>query len=170
MEKIALNNIKLTNLTETLEDYCKDFKKYYVDQLDSARVNSTGNLANNFSVSVSVNGHTVLVQVNAPDYMEYVENGRKPGKFPPLVKIQEWIQNKPILPRPLANGKLPSTEQLSFLIARKIAEQGIEPGKQLEKTKQYINDIYKERIEEALQKDFNVYFLGILEKINKILR
>ena len=57
------------------------------------------------------------------DYWKWAEYGRKPGKFPPIEKIKEWIKVKPILPRP-TDGKLPTENQLAFLIARKIATKG----------------------------------------------
>jgi hypothetical protein len=44
-----------------------------------------------------------------PEYWKYVEDGRKSGKYPPLETIKKWIEVKPVLPRPLANGKLPTT-------------------------------------------------------------
>jgi hypothetical protein len=59
------------------------------------------------------------------EYWKFVEGGRKPGTFPPVDAIRKWIEVKPIVPRPDKNGRLPTIEQLSFLIGRKIATQGI---------------------------------------------
>ena len=44
---------------------------------------------------------------------------------------------KPVLPRPGRNGKLPSTEQLAYLIGRKISKVGTKPTKIIDRT---IND------------------------------
>ena len=70
----------------------------------------------------------------------------------------------------MINGKLPSQESLSFLIARHIAENGTEGKEVLLKTKEYINNIYRQKIQDAIQKDFENYFLQILDKINNILK
>ena len=52
-------------------------------------------------------------------YTEQLVNGRKPGKFPPIKAIEEWILDKNI---PIT-GKI-KISSLAFLIARKIAKEG----------------------------------------------
>ncbi len=61
-------------------------------------------------------------------YGGYVEEGRGPGGMPPVQSILDWIRVRRIQPRD------PETTegQLAFLIARKIAAQGIEPQPYLE--------------------------------------
>ena len=54
----------------------------------------------------------------ALDYTEYLEDGRKPGKFPPIDKIKQWIIDKPIAFSDI------SLSSLAFLIARKISKEG----------------------------------------------
>jgi len=54
----------------------------------------------------------------ALDYTEYLEDGRKPGKFPPIDKIKQWIIDKPIAYSDI------SLSSLAFLIARKISKEG----------------------------------------------
>jgi len=54
----------------------------------------------------------------ALDYTEYLEDGRKPGKFPPIDKIKQWIVDKPIAYSDI------SLSSLAFLIARKISKEG----------------------------------------------
>jgi len=44
--------------------------------------------------------------------------GRKPGKFPPIQMIRNWIDSKGIQPTDI------SKDSLAFLIARKIARKG----------------------------------------------
>lgn len=46
--------------------------------------------------------------------------GRKPGKFPPISAILDWIRDKRITPK---DGKT-SEKQLAFLIARSMAKKG----------------------------------------------
>ena len=57
------------------------------------------------------------------DYWYYVDEGRKPGKFPPVNAIRNWILDKPVSFRPI-NGKIPSLKQQTYLIGRSIAEKG----------------------------------------------
>lgn len=67
------------------------------------------------------------------DYFKWAENGRGPGKFPPIEKIKEWIRIKPVLPRQI-NSKLPTENQLAYLISRKIALEGTKGNHLFEKT------------------------------------
>ena len=163
--EIEIEEIKFINLTQVLDEYCKEMKTYFSDQFKDS-----SDWLNSVQVEINIDDKIVNIDVLVPDYYKYIENGRGPGKFPPIVKIQEWVERKKILPRPMINGKLPSQESLSFLIARHIAENGIEGKEVLLKTKEYINNIYRQKIQDAIQKDFENYFLQILDKINDILK
>ena len=65
---------------------------------------------------------TVLME----DYWQYVEEGRKPGKMPPIKNIYEWIRYK----RPIQDkiqqspDKIAATKSLAYVIARKIGQKG----------------------------------------------
>ena len=52
-------------------------------------------------------------------YWDYVENGRGPGKQPPVWKIYEWIQAKGITPK----NDLPGVESLSYAIQRSMKKK-----------------------------------------------
>lgn len=60
------------------------------------------------------------------DYTEFLTDGRKPGKFPPIAIIRQWILDKGIKPI----GDNITISSLAFLIARKIAREGTEYFKQ----------------------------------------
>ena len=68
----------------------------------------------------------------AADYFPYVEEGRKPGKMPPVSKIAKWIKIKPIKLRDLKTGKFikkdkSNVNSVAYLIARKIGAYGVKP-------------------------------------------
>lgn len=54
-------------------------------------------------------------------YSEFMEYGRTAGKFPPRQAIENWIEVKKGLPAIFYEKK----KQFAFLIARKIAKEGI---------------------------------------------
>ena len=88
------------------------------------------------------------VVLHAEDYLKTIELGTEPrGKLPRIKPsidaIKEWIEIKPVLPRPFDNGKLPTTDQLAFLIARSIAENGIKPTPILSETVEELNAKYE---------------------------
>ena len=79
------------------------------------------------TLSDSVRGEVVQDDLNGDlkgvivlaDYYQFVDRGRKPGKYPPLEMINDWVRGK--------SGTFPglSVEQTSFLVRRSIAEKGI---------------------------------------------
>lgn len=169
MESKELNELQLNHVKQCLDEYRKDLEYIYKRKLNEAGKEATDKLIQTLNAEIQFNGLTMKVVLNIQDYWRYVEEGRKPGKFPPIVKIQEWIEQKNILPRQ-ENGKLPTTKSLAFLISRKIADEGIEPGKQLEETMAELNKEYEQKFQDALQEDFNDYSLQILEKINNMFK
>ena len=68
----------------------------------------------------------------AADYFPFVEEGRKPGKMPPVSAIAKWIRIKPIKLRDLKTGKFikkskGNVNSVAYLIARKIGAFGVKP-------------------------------------------
>lgn len=164
MEEITL----IENLLATLRDYSQRVEQDYKDRLIADDKKATGTLINSISTQVKTsNGLVYDVVINLADYWRYVEEGRKPGKFPPPDAILKWIKVKPVIPRPY-NGKVPTQKQLAFLIGRKIATEGIEPGNQLKETVDALNAEYIPKFEAALKKDFDEYTIKVFEKIGKM--
>lgn len=117
-----------THTQAVLEEYGQRVIEAYKRQLHSRGKPASGKLANEVTYKVKKAGTMISVVLNLADYWIYVEKGRKAGgKFPPLGAIRKWIEVKPIIPRPDDNGRVPTIPQLTYLIGRKIAEQGIPP-------------------------------------------
>jgi hypothetical protein len=70
------------------------------------------------------------------DYIEYLNRGRGPGKFPPIDKIKQWVDAR-------------NLEVAPYVIARKIAQEGTEIYKDRTKgimsNKYYISSLYRFR-------------------------
>ena len=143
--------IEFKHLQEALAQYGDAITDRYKQNLEDSGRRATGNLITSVHTTVNVDGNTFEIILNLQDYYYYVENGRGPGKFPPINKILEWIRVKPILPRPDINGKLPTEEQLAFLIGRKIANKGFEGTNDLEHTLEEVD--YERIISDALDLD-----------------
>lgn len=151
-----------------LQEYQSAFERAYKDRLLADDKKATGQLINSISTTIKVGSDTFEVVMSIVDYFKYVENGRKPGKFPPVDKILSWIKVKPVIPRPM-HGKLPTQQQLAFLIGRKIATEGIEAGHQLKDTVEAINAQYIPKLEAALQEDFDAYAIKVYDKIGSLI-
>lgn len=110
----------------TLDDLGNTLLNLYKDGLTKYNKNASGGLADT-SYEVEINETKYIVYFNLPAYWKYVEYGRKAGgKFPPRDAIENWIRVKPLVPTAI-HGKIPTTDQLVYLVSRKIAEKGIEP-------------------------------------------
>lgn len=157
------------NVFETLDEYRREFERVYKLHLEENGHKATGNLISSISTYTEVKGDGVVeVWLDCAEYYRWVDKGRSAGKWPPRDKILDWIRVKPIIPRPDKNGKLPTEQQLAFLIQRKIGEEGTEGTGDLQHTLEELNGTYMLRLQEALAKDWQKYADGILNAIGSI--
>lgn len=121
--------IKIIGITEV----CNQIADIYRKKMDAADYNKQGELYN-FKWTTEWKDNLFEVNFDLPPYFYFAENGRRPGKFPPPDAILKWVQFKRLVPRPGRDGKVPSTNQLVYLISRKIATKGTEGKHLFEKT------------------------------------
>lgn len=162
--------MEYTNLTEALEGYCRDFREAYKRNLEKDGRKASGTLIDSIEVQLHSTNTTITAVLSVADYYWYVENGRKAGKMPPIEKILKWIEDKPVIPREGPNGKLPTERQLAFLIARKIGREGYDGKPSLQETIDEVNSRYIPILQAALQADFDIYELKILQSINDMIQ
>lgn len=143
------------NLRKALEDFGQLLVDEYKDNLLINDKLASGELYESVKYHIKTDGAEFQVNLELNHYWKYIENGRKAGKFPPISKIEEWIRVKPVIPRPMKNGKLPTEQQLAFLISRKIANEGIKPTPILQDSIDSVMYVMREIIEDALYKDIN---------------
>lgn len=133
----------------TIQDITNDFVVELKNKLTANDSNASGTLAKSIRGIVKQNGKYIVISIQLEDYWKYIENGTKPH-FPPVDAIKKWISVKPILPRPLKSGKLPTSNQLAFLIARKISRVGTKAQPFLKPTItdfDLINKVYNEVVD-----------------------
>ena len=146
-------NIQWTSLYKVLEEYGKYFIDLARADLGANRSYASGKLGDTMTTDVQIYDDHFEVNIILQDYWKYVEKGRRPGKFPPPQSIINWISIKPINPYPTSNGKIPTTQQLAFLIGRKIATKGIAPKPFFEKNKKPTYDHFVTAIALAIDED-----------------
>lgn len=137
---------------EVLERYAKEFiEQYKINLVQSGRP-ASGRLADSLSYKVDMGANVYAVDISLLDYWKYIESGTRPH-WPPVSAIREWIRVKPVIPRPMANGKLPTESQLAFLIGRKISRVGTEGINDFERANQEIFSRMEMSIAEAVTED-----------------
>ena len=131
--------MEFTNVIKFLNDFGNELADKYQRNLVNDDAIDTSKLLNSIRYIFKKNSTSFEISMEMAEYWKYVESGRKSGKFPPISAIREWVKVKPVMPRPY-NGKLPTENQLAFLISRSIAKKGIRP-----------KPIFKDSIDELMQ-------------------
>ena len=136
------------NLKKCLEEY-----SMYLLQAARNNMPTYYELKDKIKFVMNVNGNFYEIIFNAPAYWKYANDGRRPGKMPPVNVIADWIKRRNITPYALKNGKLPTTDQLAFMIAKKIGRDGTTGIHFLEKSIDEQKSYWDDKISEAISND-----------------
>jgi hypothetical protein len=93
-------------------------KKVYIDKQTTQGIRSSGKSAESLRIEAGEKEGALY----GAKYFYQQKFGRKPGKFPPIDDILDWIRAKGITPRDTKTTQ----KQLAYLFARKIAQSGTE--------------------------------------------
>ena len=143
-------------VTNEIKDICSELLERYKKAIEDSGHVASGGLVNTATYQVMVNGSWLEVSFNLEQHWKYLENGTRPH-FPPINAIEQWISVKHIVPRPY-NGKVPTTRQLAFLIARGISKNGTKSTKLLQQTIDGADDLITKLIDalaKQLQEEIN---------------
>jgi hypothetical protein len=154
--------IKFPNLQMVMEEYISELKKQYEDNLLDNEHVATWDLVGNIEIITHFEGNDYWVGFNLEDYWKYVEYDTRPH-FPPVDALLKWIKVKPVLPYPNKNGKLPTPNQLAYLIGNKINQFGTKGTHDLAEANKTVYAKYEELITLALEED-------VLDNIDGILK
>lgn len=145
------------------EDLVKEIKKGLIE---SGKV-ATGKLVRSIDYRLIVLESQRLVrelkiEVLGEDYLRFADEGRKPGRQPPISVIENWIKVKNIKGRD-KKGRFIKRKSLAFAIARSIGKVG-SPAKKgvrvpapnvVDKSTKIVLDRYKKQLTEASIEEFN---------------
>ena len=143
-------------VTDEIKYICSELLERYKKAVEDSGHVASGALVNTATYQVVVGGSWLEVSFNLEEHWKYLENGTRPH-FPPINAIEQWISVKRIVPRSY-NGKVPTTKQLAFLIARGISKNGTKPTKLLQQTIDGADDLIAKLIDalaNQLQEEIN---------------
>lgn len=146
--------IKWDNLYKVLEDYGNDVVENYKGLLEQDDHIASRGLIDSVSYTINADGQSISVDINLQDWWKYIEYDTRPH-WPPKKALMDWI-------------KVKTTEQLAFLIGRKISIEGTKGDHPLERSLNAVNGHYKALIEEAIEKDINEGLVVILRAFEGI--
>ena len=133
-------------LSDNIYEICAEILGRYKNALNESGHYASGKLANTAKAVIKWDGKMFELYFNLQEYWKYLDNGTRPH-FPPISAIEEWIKVKRIVPTS-RSGKVPTTKQLAFLIARGISKNGTKPAKILQKTIDGADDLISALVSE----------------------
>ena len=139
---------------EVLKDYAIELRNTLQDSYITDDRIATGDLLNSVEYIIEKDDRQIEVSLQLEEWWKYVEEDTKPH-FPPPDAMLNYIKAKPVLPKPDRNGKLPTPNQLAYLIGRKISEVGTTGTHNVRDTVRLINERYEEKIGQAISEDIN---------------
>ena len=156
---------------EVLKRMAEDVKAGYIDQLNVNKHPTTygeNRLSDTITTIVSVDGMKFSASLKMNYYWEYLEYGTGPARgrdkyWPKSDAIAKWVQIKPIIPRPDGNGRIPTPKQLTYLISRKIYNEGTQGTHGFEKTRDAIVPFYVDELEKAFNEDVGFYIMRVFK-------
>lgn len=99
---------------QTIFGVLEVIRKRIIQDQQAKHIRASGKSAQSLKIEEVRNGGQLI----GSDYFQQQITGRKPGKFPPIKPILQWIDDKG-----LSLDKI-TKKGLAFIIARKIAEKG----------------------------------------------
>lgn len=154
---------------EVLKKLAEDVKAGYIDQLERDKHPTKygqNRLTDTITTVVEADGLSFTASLKMNYYWKFLEEGTRPH-WPPRDAILKWVEIKPVLPRPDGNGRIPTPQQLSFLISRKIANEGTQGTHGFEKTREAIVPFYVEELEKAFNEDVGFYLMKVFSMDEK---
>jgi hypothetical protein len=104
----------------------EDFAKQWVEALKQNLIKkgklASGNLVRSLDYRVSEVVNGPFIEIISNEYLQWVDQGRRPGKYPPIRPIANWARIKGI------------DQKAVFPIARKIFKFGIKPTNVIQAT------------------------------------
>jgi hypothetical protein len=95
------------------------------NRLRANKTNASSSLSQSIEPQIK-QANNIRLTILMEDYWQYVEDGRRAGKMPPIKNIYEWIQNKRPVQQKIAQSpdRIAATKSLAYVIARKIGQKG----------------------------------------------
>lgn len=163
--------IQFDNLRAVLEEFAQEFKdQYRAGLLSHGRFTQYGEDrlvdsvdANQVQAMVREGDEAWTVTINLNEYWKYVENDTRPH-WPPPSAILRWVEIKPVLPHPDANGRIPSPRSLAYLIGRKISREGTTGSHDFKTAQETTIERFRVRIRVAMVRDVQNYVRQVLAR------
>lgn len=146
---------------EVLNRYGQDLVQAMKDALHAKDAYASGQLESmmDYDVEATADGYTLYLV--APDYLKWLDQGTRPH-WAPIEPLQRWVWAKGIVPEE-RNGKLPTVEQLPYMVQHGIAVNGTEGIHQVNAVADMVFDRWEKELQEAMLDDLGYLLKGLVK-------
>jgi len=141
-----------------LKEFGTDYVKILVRELKRDKKVATTVLINSIDYRIRKEAKEISIIIDSVDYLKFVDEGRKPGKYPPLRAIENWVDVKGI------------SSEMVWPIMQSIYKFGIKPTNVIQRvvtefeTSQTLKNKYEEEVVNQIITQVNHNFKNLNEK------
>lgn len=107
---------------EKLREFGNDYVKILTRELYRAGKNATGRLIKSLNYKLKDDGQNIAIILESEDYLKWVDEGRKPGSYPPIKPLLQWVSVRGL------------PKNAAYAIQKSIYKFGIPPTNVIPKT------------------------------------
>jgi hypothetical protein len=133
--------MEFKNIRTYLSDFGNEVAQAYKDKIIKNKVVATGKLRDSIKYKIVETENNIAVYLDAEDYWINIEEGRKPGTYPPTKPLKSWI-------------KLKGLKMNEYQLSKSIKTKGIK-AKPFFKNTLNETEVNYEELEMALKKDID---------------
>lgn len=135
---------------QKIKEFGRDYVKILTRELLRAGKEASGQLIRSINYKIVEDAEIIRMEILGEKYLEYVDKGRKPGTYPPIRPIAEWVNIRGLEPR------------VAYAIQKSIFKFGIRPTNVIQKV------IREFETSPTLQRKYEEEVVNnIIENINK---
>jgi hypothetical protein len=132
-----------------MKEFGRDYVKILTRELLRVGKNSSGRLIRSIDYRLVEDAEIIRMEIMAEQYLEWVDKGRKPGSYPPIKPLIQWVNIKGL------------NTGVAYAIQKTIFKFGIKPTNVIQKvvnefeTSPTLRRKYEEEVVNSIINDIN---------------
>lgn len=137
---------------KAIKIFGNEYKKILVNELISANKQATGKLVQSIDYRIRKEAEKYNIELLSESYLKFVDKGRKPGSYPPIKPLLEWVNIKGL------------PERAAWGVRQNIFKFGIKPTNVIQRTIRGIET--SEKIRKLIEDEVVSNFIKYINEIN----
>ena len=134
---------------QKIKEFGRDYVKILTRDLLRAGKDASGNLIRSIDYRLVEDAEIIKMEIMSLPYLEWVDKGRKPGSYPPIKPLVQWVKIQGLKP------------EIAYAIQKSIFKFGIKPTNIIKKvvrefeTSSTLQKRYEEEVVNYIIKNIN---------------